>query len=347
MSAFYLPAPTPAPTAPSGQCYLPVLFWSGNAASGVSARFFEYPGGAMGGSTTAIKPPASPFYFSGATYDRVAGRWLPVPADAISPDGWSVVYVDYDLPPPPTSGMFNSGSPKAAGGLATEGQIHVVDLHTGADRILFQGSPTYEVVGFTSAGIYLAEVGITMDGEFSSGLYLLDTAGGTPRAVPGGSHSTDRSGWAVVGGAAWSTDYSSGGGLQPGNQLVRLDLKTGAVQVWSTQPEGVAASLIGLDSSGDPLMLTYSSGYSSTGSPPPDVPVEVSVMSAPGTGKVVYRNTQPGASLPAGPSFNDSNGLWLSGAPAGEVWLDSTQSGFGTVAVPTGGLNVSAGGTCA
>jgi hypothetical protein len=319
---------------------------------GTSAGFFEYPAGLMAPNPTTVRRPASPFYAYGATYDPAAGRWLPATADAISPDGLSVAYADYDLPPPGTYGMV-AANPTAGtvtavpeiGAIATTGRVHVVDTRTGADRILYQGAPTYSVVGFTADGIYLAQVVLTMDGQSWSGLFLLNPAGGTPRPVAGGSRTMDRPGWWIAGGAAWGTDYSTGGGFGPGNQLVRLDLKTGAASVWSTQAEGMAVALIGIDSLGEALVVVYSSGYSMSGSPPPTQPTQIWVLSAPDTGKVLYQSTDPNASSPSGPSFIDANGVWLSGTSAGSVWLLAAGSGFRSISVPVAGA-VGVGGAC-
>jgi hypothetical protein len=346
-TTFALPPISPAPIAPAGQCFLPVTFFTdpGNSPT-FSAGFLQYPSGVLqAANTITLKAPSSPFYFLGATYDRSVARWLPVPQDAISPDGLTFAYADYDLPPSPTAGMAGEQLPHAAGALATTGRVHVVDASSGADRILFAGSPTYELVGFTAAGIYLAEVTLTMDGQFLNGLYLLNPAGGTPQPVPGGTHALDRFGWEVVGGAAWGTDYSTGGGIQAGNQLVRLDLKTGAVQEWLTRPEGVGVGLIGLDSQGEPLVVLYGSGYSSTGSPSPVVPTEVWILSGPDAGKSVYQNSDATASFPSGPAYADNHGVWLDGNGPGAVFHYDPQAGFRSVPVPVA-AGVRVGGTC-
>ena len=267
-------------------------------------------------------------------YDRAVSRWLPAPPDALSPDGLSFAYAEYDVPAAGT-----------AGDLTNTGRVHLADAASGVDRILFNGSPTYAVVGFTRDGIYLAQVAVTPDGEFRSGLFLLKPAGGTPKPVAGGTRTLDRSGWEVAGGAAWGTDYSSGGGIQPGNQLVRLDLKTGAVQPWLTRPEGNGVGFVGFDLQGDPIAVVFWSGYSSTGSPAPPQPTEVLILSTPDVGKVVYESSDPSAWFPRGPAYADSHGVWLSGN-AGSVLLNTPQSGLRSVPVPSNGAAVSVAGTC-
>src|SRR5579859_253717 len=366
------PAPSPSPSAPAsptpaagppphllfppfwqppkvgGQCYLPVLFPVAGATS-LTVEFFDYPYSAIEGRTE-LKVTGSPFYYPGATYDHPAYRWLPVPAEAISPDGLSFAFADYDLPP---SGMSASNPVeghselRSAGVLATTGRVYLIDARTGSYRILYKGSPTYSVVGFTQRGIYLTQVALTMDGAFSSGLYLLGTTGGTPQPVAGGNRPLDGGGWTVTGGAAWGTNFTTGGGIAGGNQLVRLDLTTGAVTVWMTRAEGVGVSLIGVDGQGEPIVLVFASGYSSSGSPPPAQATEVWVMTAPDTGTTVYQNADPTATLPGGPTFTDSNGVWLSGAPNGEVWLYQPRSSALTAVTVAGSSTpVVPGGTC-
>jgi hypothetical protein len=318
-----------------------------------TAGFFEYPAGVMTSQTTAIKAPGSVFYGRTATYDRIAGRWVPAPANAISPDGWKVAYAQYDLPPSPAPGMraaANPGSaaaqPVRAGALASTGAIHIVDLRTGEDRIAFSGSPTYAVVGFTTDGVYLNAVQLTMDGAFANGLFLLNPSGGSPIPVADGDRTLDRFGWQVIGGAAWGADYSSGGGIQPGDRLLRLDVHTGTVVAWLTKGEGIGVSLIALDAQSHPIVDVEASGYSSTGSPAPTFPTQVWVLTAPGTGTKVYELTDPSQAYPSAPSFADANGVWISQAPVGNVWLYKATIGFKLVRVLSVSDLIAVAGDC-
>jgi len=342
---FQLPPLSSSPAARAGQCYLPVYWSQYGQVPTEQTAFLLYPDG----SVTSLQPVTNfpgggQFWIPGATYDRMAGRWLPVGPEAVAPDGVTFAYADYDLPPSPAAGMSTGDGPHAAGALATTGRVHLVDARTGADRILFGGSPTYEVIGYTADGIYLQQVGLTMDGPFASGLFLLKPSGGVPAPVAGGNRTLDRAGWDVIGGAAWGVDYSTGGGLQPGNQLVRLDLTTGAIQVWLTAPEGTGVTRVGTDSKGSLLVLTYSSGYSSTGSPPPSPPTQLLKVSAPGAGTVIFTAADPTAPQPSGPSYVDANGAWLSGG-VGAIWLDVADA-LKSVSV-AGAQHMGVGGTCA
>jgi hypothetical protein len=313
---FKLPAPTAPPAVPSGDCALPV-YWADYPQNSVQMAFTVYPTGAI------VTPQQTVNGATRATYDAAAGRWLPVGPEGVSPDGLQFAYAEYDLPPNPTAGMAAEGGPHAAGALATTGRVHLMNARTGADQVLFSGSPTYRVVGFTNDGIYLVQVAITMDGEFASGLFLLPISGGRPGPAIGGDRPLDRSSWLVENGAAWGTDYSAGiGGLQPGNELVELDLHTGAVTVWLTEPEGSYVGLMGFDAAGSPLVGAGASGYSSTGSPPPTPPTQLIALAAPQQAKVLWQTTDTAAAQPLGPVYDNAGGAWMGGLSS--VWLDAS-----------------------
>jgi len=307
--------------------------------------FFHYPqGDIQGESTMVVRSPNDTFVAPAATYDRVVERWLPVTADAISPDGLRFAYADYDL-----VRLTSAGGKTAAmaGALATTGRVHIVDARTGADRIVFNGSPTYRVVGYTADGIYLATVLLTMDGMFASDLFVMTQDGGAPRPVAGGSRPLDRAGWEVDGAYAWGSDFATGGGITGGNRILSLDLKTGAIQVWKTWPEGVATFVIGLDAQGHPIVGVYLA-YPTKPGPSPAFPgLQVWTVSTPGVGKVVYQTADRNAILPAGPAFADSHGVWIGGSPPSSVWLLTAAAGLRRVPVPVTGLGwVGVGGQC-
>jgi hypothetical protein len=314
---FQLPPQSAPPAAPPGHCNLPVYWPTPNQDNSLQAGFMLYPGGTPAGPTLTIAS-----YGQVAFYDRAVGRWLPVPSNAVSRDGLQLAYAEYDLPPSPAAGMAGETGPRSAGALATTGRVHLVDARTGADRVLFSGSPTYGVVGFEPEGIYLVQVALTMDGVFASGLYLLSLNGGTPVAVPGGARTLDRAGWQIERGSAWGVDYSTGGGITGGNELVQLNLHTGAVTVWLTKPEGTGVSFLGFDGAGSVLVSASSNGYSSSGTPPPTPPRQVLVMPAPQQPKILYQTTDPSVSAPYGTVYAEPSGAWFSGEP-GAIWLDS------------------------
>jgi hypothetical protein len=235
-----------------------------------------------------------------------------------------------------------------AGALATTGRVHIVDARTGADHIIFNGSPTYRVMGYTADGVYLATVLLTMGGIFASGLFLIAQNGGAPQPVAGGSRPMDRSGWQVEGAYAWGSDFVTGGDITGGNRVLSLDLKSGAIQEWKTWPDGVGAEVIGLDARGLPIVGVYQATSTIPGPPPAMQGIQVWILSAPGVGTVVYQSTVPNANLPVGPTFADSHGAWIGGSPPSSVWLLTAAAGLSRVPVPVTGLGwVGVGGQCA
>ncbi|HZQ48931.1 MAG TPA: hypothetical protein VFB69_01335 [Candidatus Dormibacteraeota bacterium] len=331
-----LPDSASPPAAAPGGCVMPIA-WVADSTGSLKAGFLQYPSGTIAPAVQTLEKTGV------ATYDRAVGRWLPVGPQAVSPDGREFAYAEYDMPAAPTAGMYAGAEPHSAGVLTTTGRVHLMDATTGKDRILYSGSPTYSVVGFTAAGVYLAQIGITMDGGFSSGLFLLPVAGGTPVAVPGAGRQMDRNAWNIVNGNAWGSEFIPGtGGLSSGDELVELDLRTGALTTWLTRPDGTAVYLLGVDASGHPLVLTFASGYASNGSPIPHPPTQVVAMTSPQRGTVIYQPPDANKYLPLAPAFANARGMWMGGQ--GSVWVDTadklTKTPLDTITI------VEAGGAC-
>jgi hypothetical protein len=343
--SYLLPPVSPAPVALASDCYLPIYWYEGDVTSVAHTGFFHYPtGDAQGESTMVSRSPNDTFLPSAATYDRVVRRWLPVTPNTISPDGLHFAYADYD---PITLTRAGGKTAPMAGALARTGRVHIVDARTGADRIVFNGSPTYRVVGYTADGVYVAAVDLTMDGMFASGLFLIAGEGRSPQPVAGGSRPMDRAGWEINGAYAWGSDFATGGFITGGNRVLSLDLKTGAIQEWKTWPEGVAAGVIGLDAQGLPIVSVYQA-YSTVPGPPPAMQgMQVWTLSSPGVGTMVYQSTDLNANSPAGPAFADSHGVWIGGSRPSSVWLLTAAAGLSPVPVPVTGLGwVGVGGQC-
>ena len=340
---YLLPPVSPAPVASAPDCYLPIYWYEGDVPSLAHTGLFHYPqGDVQGESTMVVRSPNDTFVAPAATYDRVVQRWLPVTPNAISPDGLRFAYAEYDLI------TLTSGKTAAmAGALATTGRVHIVDARTGADHIVFNGSPTYRVVGYTSDGVYLANVLLTMDGTFASDLFLIAGDAGAPQPVAGGNRPMDRAGWEVFGAYAWGSDFATGDSITGGNRVLSLDLKTGAIQAWKSWPEGVATFVIGLDAQGHPIVGAYLA-YPTKPDPSPAFPgLQVWTLSTPGVGKVVYQTADRNAILPAAPAFADSHGVWIGGSPPSSVWLLTEAAGLSRVLVPVTGLGwVGVGGQC-
>jgi hypothetical protein len=331
-----LTPPVAPPSVPQGDCALPVTW----AYQPIQTGFLVYPTGPIVSPTQTLDRHAL-----GATYDATVGRWLPVDPQAVSPDGLSFAYAEYDYAPGFNAGMEGGGAkPHSAGVLATTGRVHLMDARTGADRVLYSGAPTYGVVGFTADGIYLSQLGITMDGYFPSGLYLMPVRGGSPTPVAGGNEQLDRLGWTVKDGAAWGTEFTYGGAPTAGNQLVRLDLRSGAITKWLTEPADTSLEVLGFDPNSYPILVSQPSAYSSTGSPAPMPPTQVLALPAPNQPLVLFATTDSSALPPFAPVFADARGAWMGGQAS--VWFDAAGNHVTKTEVPAVNGVVFVGGTC-
>jgi hypothetical protein len=195
-------------------CQVPVVW---NHGSESHRAFVTYPGGHLDevGQT------------SGDVYDAQYQRWVQGPQELISPDGSRYTYWSYLTNP--------------------IGAIHVVEVVSGADRIIYDGATNYWPIAFASDGIYVLHA-INIKQNAFEGLFRLDPAGGTPVPVRG-SELLPRATWTLIGGgSAWGWD------LQPGTQqfvfrIHQLDLATGTITDWLNEPTGHGPP-IGLDAQG-------------------------------------------------------------------------------------------------
>jgi hypothetical protein len=200
-------------------CKLPLFASSGSSASSqgefLSLRtgtLVEDPQGRFVTSGTQSKSEASPVLDGHlpATYDRAAARWVPAWNSEMSPDGSRYAYVDYSVP--------------------QNGQLHVVNVATGADRTLSIPTGRWGVVGFTAEGIYLHQ---SYDG-IGAGLTLVNPDRGAVRTV-----FTDSIVDAVSGQVAWVVDRNPNDTLPapPGqgpaaNEVQSRDLGTSKTTTW-------------------------------------------------------------------------------------------------------------------
>lgn len=280
----------------------------------------------------------------------------------MAPDGVHYAYAEYDPAPTARAGATAPSQTFAAfldtsrGGdtlglangpvIGSAGRVHVVDARTGTDRVVYAGEPTFAAVDYSAAGLYLARFAASRAGTESSELYLLDPAGGMPRLLTGSDLQLDRGGWrAIDRGAAWGTRFTSGSAIWPGNQLMRFDLKTGAVAEWLTSPIENTLALLGFDSDGHPLMLTEKA--SSSFSEP--IHAEVLLLTGPDRAFEVFAtdNAQdplPGAGAAAGGVF-DVHGIWIGGL--GGIWLYQAGTGRRRFELLAANSIVVVGGACA
>lgn len=160
----------------------------------------------------------------GTTYDWVLHRWLPVRPQFVSPDGSHYVYTEF--------GVSN--------------RIHLVDIATGSDQVVFQQgrfvATAYQQLGITLVHIGEQITGVMQQAVEPNGVWLLDPTTGQTRQV-----NADAKYWGdVSSGFAWRREGSS---------LLRLDLSTGDVSTWAQWP-GLDLQVIGFDVAGNPVVDT-------------------------------------------------------------------------------------------
>lgn len=256
--------PTPSPSPPASlsaaaiatgnarvnfSCRLPVsqLLSSGR----VRGVFVSLPSGDTSfdpdgvfepGTDGRLKSVAQPYLYgsgqsfaeagAGATYTRRYGRWLPMKVAAVSPDSSHYAYNEFVDSP------------------SRHSQIHVVDVTTGADSVLYDQN-FYVVLDYRAEGVYLVNVGPT--GEGAAGLWLLDpNSRSLGQVTPALADATPFGFYLIGAGAAWYGDVAPGD--QPPNQgigamdrVLRFDLKTRAVTPWFRR-QGMQVQAIGFDS---------------------------------------------------------------------------------------------------
>jgi hypothetical protein len=202
------------------------------------------------------------FGYADVTYDAPVGRWLPVSRNQVAPDGLSYVYAEEFYGPLPAY-------PSGAGGCCpppTGGTIHVADAASGKDKLAvnFSGFPDYQPIQYTADGVYLqAECNGPAQG--CNELWQLDpTTGKLGVAV-----AAQGDWWAVGEGHAWFVTPLSTG-ANAAIQLIRVDLKIGATEMWFNLPAGSATNgnapsmlILGTDGDGLPWVALNSTSPSS------------------------------------------------------------------------------------
>ena len=318
---------TPSPAALKGELPVWIQEPSSNGQLVFAGGFLHFPGGAFRRDPHAdmvsdaktpglMRTPDQPYLYAYGspttvvtlTYDRVLGRWLPVNRAQVSDDGLRYAYVDHEL------------------GAATSQRIHVVDVRTGSDQVVYRdtNNPLYAVVGLVQQNVYVTSCQPTETGGNCWGpLRRLDVTTGNIATV------SDRRGrWVVSGRIGWTVTcwpakypvpcFGIYDEREP-NQLLRVDLATGNEEIWG---RGSGIDLIGMDSDGAPLITVGGTGE-----------CRVVRASAP-------EQTEPISSLPinhtVGCGFRsataDRIGIWIqveyvpSGATAG-IYLYSKASG--------------------
>lgn len=181
--------------------------------------------------------------FGLVTYDAQVQRWLPVSRTQVAPDGLSYAYSEWLYPSIDPSQCPHGCIPDPTGG-----RIHVTDVRSGQDRVVytFAAWPMYQVVLFSPPKIYL---GSECNGDHAgcNQLWVLDIQTGALQSVISEAGQQ----WRIDGRYAWfvTVDYT---------QLRRVDLSTGMPQTWLTQIAINSMELLGVDASGVPWVALAS-----------------------------------------------------------------------------------------
>jgi len=202
-----------ATSSPVATCRLPV-FWDVNRPSPprieLHAGFVSVPDGAL--SEVGVLPEMTNAY--GATYNAVSNKWLRVDRQLLSPDETRYTYWAAD---------------------PAHDEVHVVDIASGSDRMIYNGPTLFIPLTFAADGIYLVHAINLRQGAYEK-LYRLDPSGGTPTLVTGSDRHMYQYGWVLISdGAAWGVDYRvQGNGYV--YSVLRLDLATAQLSQWFEGP---------------------------------------------------------------------------------------------------------------
>jgi hypothetical protein len=194
--------------------------------------------------------------------------------------------------------------------------MHVVNVATGKDDVVYQSAEVLSAASFRPEGIYLSQPSILADTFVPFYMWLLDPATGSAHKLLGGT-SVGPGTSAIAAGTFWimATDPNNPKGTP---KLLRVDLSDGSQATWF-EPTGGFAQLLGLDGLGHPVVSTFSSTNGDPGK----------------TWLVTAANTM----LPiadqgfTGQLVADGHGLWLTGngvflrPPAGPIRKVSTVVG--------------------
>lgn len=306
------------------QCALPFTNFA-------ETGFIHIPGGAFAPDPAAqLEPdPARPDAFSrtvakpalyapagsaSESYDWPRSRWVPVARALVSPDGAAYVYTEL-IPNPASQGL---GGPPPLGT-----RVHLVDVGSGTDSVIYQTSAVLAAAWFGPAAIYLTEKVDDADTVTAFRVWQLDPSSRVATLALGGA-SAGPGPFAIDGSALWIMAADPSDPKAPGTML-RVALSGGASTVWY-RPSGGFAEFLGLDPQAHPVISTSTGADGDTG--------RTIVVSAPGSASAL---TDQGFIE----MLTDRHGMWLNG---NGVWLASGSRPVEKMAPEIGGALLGACG---
>jgi hypothetical protein len=287
-------------------CRLPVFVEAGQ---GSADGFVDLPSG-----TVTSDPAAPPSVVRAGRelvgnyvihyYDRAYSRWLPVSRNDVSPDGSHYAFADRAIADPQNP--------------ASRAQLHVVDVKSGAELVFDDGdwSRPYEVLDYTSEGIYLV-----VTGGYGNGLWLMNPTTGATAQVASLSLVEGRlsanSFWVGV----HNPDDPHPVGAIQANELDLLSMPDGARVTWLYAP-GNSVYFSGQDVDGHPIVLVADVNGAS----------DLRILLAPGSSRSIWidGNGVPVLSNP----ISDKHGVWF-GSQSG-IFLYSDANGMQKISNQSG-----------
>jgi len=225
--------PSPAPSAFTASCKLPLNWWG--ATGHMSGGFVSFPGASFAADSSASGL-VSPYGGTWISYDTPMRRWVPADRLMVSPDGTTWLY----------------------GTLGTGMIYHAVDVRTGTDTTLWGSDKMYRLFGLDNKYAYAM-----LDGTGGAHLWRLPLDG------TDGSQIRVSGTWQFVNGAAvWGTGAASLPAGAPFT-LQRLDLQKNTVTTW-VQLSG-PGNLVGFDGRGAPVVQVGGGGGDIIVAPSPGV----------------------------------------------------------------------------
>ena len=289
-------ASSPSPVTPSS-CRLPFTTFAATGFIGVQDGAFTtdpssatQPDPSRPGFVRTVASPAlyGPGPAAGQeTYDWTFLRWLPVPRELVSPDGSQYTYGEL-IPNPASQGL---GGPPPIGTL-----VHVVDVATGRDQVVYQSPDVLGPVTFRPEGIYLTQATAFVNTVTPFYVWLLDPAAHSAHKLLGGK-SVGPGTTAFTAGTLWIMSIDPNNPKGP-PKLLLVNLSDGVQSTWF-EPTSMFARLLGLDMLDHPIVSTSSTTNGDPG--------KTWVVTAAG-------RVQPIADEGfTGQLVADSHGLWLTG----------------------------------